>query len=80
MRSFVALCRRRSNCFARAIGCGFVSVDGRAASLAQSIVGLLPRMAGVWLRDPRRSRVDLRFAQQILGSDVCVRNPRIIAP
>ena len=53
VRPFVALCRRRSNCFARAIGCGFVSVDGRAASLAQSIVGLLPRMAGVWLRDPR---------------------------
>ena len=24
--------------------------------------------------------MDLRFAQQILGSDVCVRNPRIIAP
>ena len=53
VRSFVALCRRRSNCFARAIGCGFVSVDGRAASLVQSIVGLLSRMAGVWLRDPR---------------------------
>ena len=47
------LCRRRSNCFARAIGCGFVSADGRAASLARSIVGLLPRMAEVWLRDPR---------------------------
>ena len=28
------LCRRRSNCFVRAIGCRFVSADGRAASLA----------------------------------------------
>ena len=42
--------------------------------------GLLPRMTEVWLRDPRRLRVDSRFAQQILGSDVCVRNTRIIAP
>ena len=47
------LCHRRSNCFAHVIGCGFVSADGRAASLARSIVGLLPRMAEVWLRDPR---------------------------
>ena len=46
------LYRRRLNCLARAIGCGFVSADGRAASLARSIVGLLPRMAEVWLRDP----------------------------
>ena len=35
-----------------AIGCGFVAADGRAASLARSIVGLLSRMAEVWLRDP----------------------------
>ena len=41
MRSFMALCCRRSNCFARAISCGFVSVDGRAASLVQSIVGFV---------------------------------------
>ena len=47
------LCHRRSNCFARAIGCGFVSADGRAASLARSIVGLLPQMVEVWLRDSR---------------------------
>ena len=46
---------------------------------ARSIVGLLPRMAEVWLRDPRRLRADLRFAQQILGSSVCVRDPRIMA-
>ena len=36
-------------------------------------------MAGAWLRDPRRLPVDPRFAQQILGSEVCVRDPRIIA-
>ena len=42
-------------------------------------MGLLPRMAEVWLRDPRRLRADLRFAQQILGSEVCVRDPRIMA-
>ena len=30
-----------------------VAADGRAALRAQSIVGLLPRMAEVWLRDPR---------------------------
>ena len=47
------LCRRKSNCFARAIGCGFISADGRAASLARSIVGLLPRMVDGWLQDPR---------------------------
>ena len=47
------LCRRRSNCFARTISCGFVSVDGRAALLARSIMGLLPRMAEVWLCNPR---------------------------
>ena len=29
------------------------SADGRAASLVQSIVGLLLRMAKVWLHDPR---------------------------
>ena len=46
---------------------------------ARSIVGLLPRMAEVWLRDPRRLRADPRFAQQILGSEVCVRDPRIMA-
>ena len=47
------ICHRRLKYFARAVGCGFVSADGRAASLARSIVGLLPRMAKVWLRDPR---------------------------
>ena len=36
-------------------------------------------MADVWLRDPRRLRADPRFAQQILGSEVCVSDPRIIA-
>ena len=52
-------------------------------------------MAGVWLCDPRRLRADPkiacgsdvcsaksadpRFAQLILGSEVCVRDPRIIA-
>ena len=46
-------CHRRSNCFVRAIGCGFVSADGRAASLARLIVGLLPQMVEVWLRDLR---------------------------
>ena len=54
-------------------------MDGRAALRARSIVSLLPRMAEVWLRDPRRLRADPRFAQQILGSEVCVRDPRIIA-
>ena len=61
------LCRRKSNCFVRAIGCGFVCADGRAASLARSIVGLLPRMAEVWLRDRRLLRLDSRFACAILG-------------
>ena len=32
---------------------GFVATDGRAALRALSIVGLLPRMAEIWLRDPR---------------------------
>ena len=45
-----------------------VAADGRAAFRARSIVGLLPRMAEVWLRDPRRLLADPRFAQQ---------NPRI---
>ena len=36
-------------------------------------------MAEVWLRNPRRLREDLKFAQQILGSEVCVHDPRIIA-
>ena len=47
---------------------GFVAMDGRAALRALSIVGLLPWMAEIWLRDPRRLRVNPRFAQQ---------NPRI---
>ena len=51
----------------------------RARLRARSIVGLLPRMAEVWLRDPRSLRADPRFAQQMLGSEVCVRDPRIIA-
>ena len=34
----------------------------------------------VWIRGLRSKSADPRFAQQILGSDVCVRNPRIIAP
>ena len=38
-----------------AIDCGFDDANGRAALCAQSIVGLLPQMAEVWLRDPRRS-------------------------
>ena len=32
---------------------GFVATDGRAALRALSIVGLLPRMAEIWLHDPR---------------------------
>ena len=44
-----------------------VAADGRAALRARSIVGLLPRMAEVWLRDPRRLRADPRFACAILG-------------
>ena len=39
-----------------AIDCGFIDADGRAALRARSIVGLLPRMAEVWLRDPSRLR------------------------
>ena len=61
------LCRGWPNCFACAIDRGFVDADGRAALRARSIVGLLPRMADVWLRDPRRLRVDPRFACVILG-------------
>ena len=41
----------------------------RARLRARSIVGLLPRMAEVWLRDPRRLHADPRFAQQ---------NPRMV--
>ena len=51
----------------------------KAALRARSIVGLLPQMAEVWLRDPRRLRADSRFAQQNRGSEVCMRDPRIIA-
>ena len=58
------LCRGWPNCFACAIDRGFVDADGRTALRARSIVGLLPRMAEVWLRDPRRLRADPRFAQQ----------------
>ena len=58
------LCRGWPNCFACAIDRGFVDADGRAALRARSIVGLLPRMAEVWLRDPRRLHADPRFAQQ----------------
>ena len=36
----------------------------RACLCTRSIVSLLPPMAEVWLRDPRRLRADLRFAQQ----------------
>ena len=46
--------------------CGFVSVDGRAASLTRSIVGLLPQMA--------------EFGCAIMiacGFEVCAANPRI---
>ena len=59
-----------------------VSTKPQSITHAKSIVGLLPRMAEVWLRDPRRLRADPRsaqqFAQQILGSEVCMRDPRII--
>ena len=41
-------------------------------------MGLLLRMAKVWLCDLRRVRVDPRFGQQILESKVCVRDPRVI--
>ena len=56
-----------------AINCGFVDADGRAALHARSIVGLLPRVAEVWLHDPR-SKVcmrDPRIIAQKLGSEVC---------
>ena len=53
-------------------------MDGRAALRTRSIVSLLPRMAEVWFCDPRRLCADPRFAQQIVGSEVCVRDPRII--
>ena len=46
------LCHGWPNCFACAIDRSFVDTDGRAALRARSIVGLLPRMAEVWLRDP----------------------------
>ena len=59
------LCRR-SNCFARAIGCGFISTDGRAAPLARSIMGLLPR-------------IGCTILMIACGFEVCVRNPRTIA-
>ena len=61
------LCHGWTNCFACEIDRGFVDTDGRAALHARSIVGLLPRMAEVWLRDPRRLRADTRFACAILG-------------
>ena len=47
------LCREWPSCFACTIDRGFVAANGRAALLARSIVGLLLRMAEVWLRDPR---------------------------
>ena len=34
----------------------------------------------MWIRGLRSKSADPRFAQQILESNVCVRNPRIIAP
>ena len=55
------LCPGWPNCFACAIDRGFVDADGRAALRARSIVGLLPRMAEVWLG---LLRADPRFAQQ----------------
>ena len=70
------LCFRRSNCFAHAIGCGFVSADGRAASLARSIVGCClgwPRFGCailddcVWIRGLRSKSADPMFACAILG-------------
>ena len=86
-------CRGWSSCFACAIDRSFFAADGRTALRARSIVasltrmpscfacaidrGFLPRMAEVWLRDPRRLRADPRFAQQIRGSKVCAANPRI---
>ena len=49
-RSWLLLCRGWPNCFACTIDRGFVDADDRAALRARSIVGLLPRMAKVWLR------------------------------
>ena len=47
-------CARTSTLQATVVNdCGFVATDGQAALRAQSIVGLLPRMAEIWLRDPR---------------------------
>ena len=40
---------------------------------------LLPRLAKVWLRDPRKLRADPRLAQQILRSEVSMHDPRITA-
>ena len=45
---------------------GFVATYGRAALRALSIVGLLPRMAEIWLRNPRGLCVNPRLAQQNL--------------
>ena len=41
------LCRRQPICFRCVIDRGFVDSDGRAALRTRSIVGLLPRMAGL---------------------------------
>ena len=73
------LCSRWLNCFAHAINCGSIDTDGRAPVHAQSFVDLLLHMAEVLLCDPRRLCVDPRFAQPILGIEVCVCDPRIIA-
>ena len=71
-----------------AIGWGFVSADGPAASLARLIEGSLPGWSRfdsailddcVWIQGLRSKSADPRFTQQILECDVCVRNPRIIA-
>ena len=67
LQSIVAFCRRRLNCFAWAIDCGFVDADGRAALRVQLIMGLLPRIAEVWLRNRKRLCAEPRFVCAIPG-------------
>ena len=66
------LCRGWPNCFACTIDRGFVDADGRATWRAQSIVGLLTRMAEVWLRVAADGRGLVARSQKIAcGSEFC---------
>ena len=79
-RSWLLFCRGWPNCFACTIDRGFVDADGRAALRARSIVGLLTRMAGVWLRVAADGRGLVVRSQNIAcGSEVYMCDPRIIA-